>query len=59
MILSKAYFLQETDTGKFEVYFGDGVIGKKLSDGNIVILEYVVSNKEEANGASSFNLSVM
>jgi hypothetical protein len=54
---TKAYFLQETDTGKFEVYFGDGVIGKKLSDGNIVILEYVVSNKEEANGASSFNLS--
>ena len=54
---TKAYFLQETDTGKFEVYFGDGVIGKKLSDGNIVILEYVVSNKEEANGASSFSLS--
>ena len=54
---SKAYFLQETDTGKFEVYFGDGVIGKKLSDGNIVILQYIVTNKEEANGASSFSLS--
>ena len=54
---SKAYFLQETDTGKFEVYFGDGVLGKKLDDGNIVILEYIVSNKEEANGASSFSLS--
>ena len=53
---SKVYFLQETDTGKFEVYFGDGVLGRKLSDGNIVILEYVVSNKEEANGASSFTL---
>ena len=54
---SKVYFLQETDTGKFEVYFGDNVIGKKLSDGNIVILEYVVTNKEEANGSSSFSLS--
>ena len=54
---SKAYFLQETDNSKFEIYFGDGVIGNKLSDGNIVILEYVVSNKEEANGASSFALS--
>ena len=54
---SKVYFLQESDTGKFEVYFGDNVIGKKLSDGNIVILEYVVTNKEEANGSSSFNLS--
>ena len=54
---SKAYFLQETDTGKFEVYFGDDVLGKKLSDGNIVILEYIVTNKTEANGASSFTLS--
>ena len=54
---SKAYFLQETDTGKFEVYFGDDVLGKKLSDGNIVILEYIVTNKTEANGASLFTLS--
>jgi hypothetical protein len=54
---SKAYFLQETDTGKFEVYFGDGILGKKLSDGNIVILEYIVSNKEESNGASTFTLA--
>ncbi len=36
---SKAYFLSETDTGKFEVYFGDGILGKKLADGNLVILE--------------------
>jgi len=53
---SKVYFLQETDNGKFEVYFGDGVIGNKLEDGNIVILEYIVTNKDEANGASSFEL---
>lgn len=53
---SKIYFLQETDNGKFEVYFGDGVIGKKLEDGNIVILEYIVTNKTEANGASAFEL---
>jgi hypothetical protein len=54
---SKVYFLQETDTGKFEIYFGDGVLGRKLSGGNIVILEYVVTNKEESNGASAFTLS--
>ena len=54
---SKAYFLQETDTGKFEIYFGDDILGKKLSDGNIVILEYIVTNKDEANGASAFNVS--
>jgi len=54
---SKAYFLQESDDGKFEVYFGDGVVGKSLEDGNIVIMEYVVTNKAEANGASTFTLS--
>ena len=54
---SKVYFLQESDEGKFEVYFGDGIVGKSLSDGNIVILEYVVTNKTAANGASSFALS--
>ena len=54
---SKVYFLQEGEDGKFEVYFGDGIVGQSLSDGNIVILEYIVSNKAEANGASSFTLS--
>ena len=54
---SKVYFLQESEDGKFEVYFGDGVVGKAVEDGNIVILKYVVTNKTEANGASSFTLS--
>jgi len=54
---SKVYFLQEVEDGKFEVYFGDGLLGKKLSDGNIVILEYIVTNKTEGNGASAFTLS--
>jgi len=51
---TKAYFLQEVEDGKFEVYFGDGVIGTELVDGNIVILEYIVTNVDAANGASSF-----
>ena len=54
---TKAYFLQEGEDGKFEVYFGDGTVGKNLDDGNIVILEYIVSNKADANGASLFTLS--
>jgi len=53
---SKVYFLQEQGDGRFEVYFGDGVLGKQLVDGNIVILEYIVTNMGQANGASSFTL---
>tara|TARA_B100000424_G_scaffold191803_1_gene149471 strand:+ start:6674 stop:8584 length:1911 start_codon:yes stop_codon:yes gene_type:complete len=51
---SNVYFLQETFGGKFEVYFGDGVVGNKLSDNNIVILQYVVCNEGLGNGAGNF-----
>ena len=54
---SNVYFLQEVEAGLFEVYFGDGIIGTALSDDNIVILTYVVSNKSAANGASIFTNS--
>jgi hypothetical protein len=52
---SNVYFLQEVDDGKFEVYFGDNVVGRKVNDGNIVILEYIVTNKGAANGAKTFS----
>ena len=52
---STVYYLQEVDKGRFEVYFGDGVVSKSLSDGNIVVLEYVVTNKTAGNGASTFS----
>jgi len=54
---SEVYFLQEVEAQKFEVYFGDGVLSKALSDGNIVILQYVVTNKTASNGASVFTSS--
>jgi hypothetical protein len=54
---SKVYFLQEVEDGKFEVYFGDGVLGTTLSTDNIVILEYIVTNRDESNGASTFTLA--
>ncbi len=54
---SKVYFIQEGTDGKYEIYFGDGINGKSLSDGNVVILEYIVTNKSISNSASSFTLS--
>ena len=54
---SNVYYLQEVEAGKFEVYFGDGVVSKNLTDGNVVFLKYVVTNKKEANGADSFTSS--
>jgi len=54
---SKVYFLQEIENGRFEVYFGDGVLGQSVADGNIVILDYITCNRDEPNGATSFTLS--
>jgi len=54
---SKVYFLQEAENGQYEIYFGDGVIGQALEDGNIISISYVITNKTEANGASTFSLS--
>jgi len=54
---SKVFFLQEVENGRFEVYFGDGVLGESIKDGNIVILDYITCNREEANGATTFTLS--
>ena len=55
--ISKVYFIQEGVSNKYEIYFGDGVTGRKLEDGNIVIMEYIVTNTINSNGASKFNLS--
>ena len=54
---SKVYFLQEVENGRFEVYFGDGVLGKAVADGNIIILDYITCNRDAPNGASTFTLS--
>ena len=54
---SKVYFLQEVENGRYEVYFGDGVLGKAVADGNIVIFDYINTNRTEANGATTFTLN--
>ena len=54
---SNVFFLQEVENGRFEVYFGDGVVSKSVSDGNIVILKFVATNVTEGNGADTFTSS--
>jgi len=51
---SNVYFLQETTDGKFEVYFGDNVVGNKPINGNVVNISYRVCNGTLPNGANNF-----
>ena len=54
---SKVFFLQEVENGRYEVSFGDGVLGKSIADGNIIIMDYINTNRTEANGATTFTLN--
>lgn len=54
---SKVYFIQESLDGKYEVYFGDNIFGRRLLPGNIIELQYLVTDAELANGASAFSLA--
>jgi len=51
---SSVYFLQESKNGNYEIYFGDGVIGKALNDGAVVTVTYLVTNGVAANQANGF-----
>ena len=59
---SQIYLIQEIQDEKYQLLFGDGLIGKKLgtdqnSDGNIITANYIVSNGVEGNGVSNFSLA--
>ncbi len=54
---TKTYWCEEGADGLFQIRFGDDIIGKKLATGNIVIVDYVVSNASSANFAKTFTLS--
>ena len=47
---SKVYFLQETNNGKYEIFFGDNIAGKDVANGNVIIVEYMISSGDDANG---------
>jgi len=51
---SKVFFIQETLNNKYEIYFGDGNIGAKPVDGNVIDITYVVSEGDAGNGATIF-----
>jgi hypothetical protein len=54
---SKVYFLEETIEGLYSITFGDDVIGKQLTAGNVVIVDYINTNGVTANGAKTFTCS--
>ncbi len=54
--ISTVYFIDEVEDGKYEVQFGDGVLGKQLANGNIIILSSLICDAAATNGAKSFSV---
>ena len=54
---SKIYLLQEVQDEKYELLFGDGLIGQKLSNNSVITVTYIVTDGVSGNGASSFSFA--
>lgn len=54
---TKAFFIEEGPSGLYEIRFGDDIVGKKLTVGNIVIVDYIVSSGSSANSIPNFATS--
>ena len=54
---SKVYYLQEIEDERYQIFFGDGIFGKALEDGNFITINYITSDGDAANGLSSFNFA--
>lgn len=54
---SKVFFIQESYSGEYAIYFGDDVIGYKPIDGASIIARYVVSNGSLGNEAAVFEVT--
>lgn len=54
---SPIYFVQEIDSERYELLFGDGIFGKKLEEPNYVEISYITSHGVDANNIDSFSFS--
>ena len=53
----EVFFVSEIEDEKYEIFFGDGVLGKKLENGNVVRMSYIVTNGTATNGAKTFTFN--
>jgi hypothetical protein len=54
---SNVFFIDEIEDEKYEVFFGDGVLGRKLQNNEYVEISYLTTNGPSTNGARSFTFS--
>ena len=54
---SRLFLFQEIDDERYQIMFGDNVLGRKPANGAIIRVSYIVTNGGEGNNATNFNFS--
>ena len=54
---SRLFLIQEVEGAKYEIRFGDNIIGKKPTNGSKIEVTYIVTNGSFGNGATNFTFS--
>lgn len=54
---STIFFIDQIQDQKLEVIFGDNIIGRKLENGEIIEIQYIINDGSFANGLRSFILN--
>ena len=54
---SRLFLIQEVDDEKYQIMFGDNILGRKPSNGSVIRVSYIVTNGVEGNNAANFTFS--
>lgn len=51
---SEQFLIQEVQDEKYELLFGDGLLGRRLNNGQVVDVSYITTNGSSGNGVRNF-----
>ena len=54
---SKVYYIQEVEDERYQIFFGDGIFGKKLDENNFITASYIISSGDSGNGVAQFEFA--
>lgn len=54
---SKVFYVEEIQDEQYELFFGDGVLGRKLQNNEYVEISYLITAGDVTNGARTFTFS--
>ena len=54
---SRVYYIQEIEDERYQIFFGDGIFGRALEDGNFITINYITTAGDGGNGVSSFSFN--